>query len=446
MSPQLAPSLCACDLFAQNSAFGVMPNQGASRSDKQVRFMQSARLLAPDFEASCKPQEVAMRQAVIAAYARTPFHFARKGGLVDVRPDDLAATLLQALIQRSGVDPGDLEDVLMGCAYPEAEQGNNIARIAVLLAGFPISVGGMTMNRFCGSSMSGIHYAAGQIMLDAGDAFVCGGVESMTRVPQGGFNFSPNPRFREKGGSTAAVDIEAYISMGDTAENVAARYGITREEQERFACASQHKAAEAQSAGRFVDEIVAVTTASGERVDLDGCLRRGTSLEGLAALKPAFDPNGTVTAGTSSPLTDGAAAVLVCAEDFARDHGLEVLARIRAVAVGGVAPEYMGMGPVPATIKALDRAGLFPDELDVIELNEAFASQAVACIRELNLHESRVNIDGGAIAIGHPLGATGARITGKAAQLLKRGGGRYALATQCIGGGQGVATILEAVR
>lgn len=386
-----------------------------------------------------------MPQAVIAAYARTPFHFARKGGLVGVRPDDLAATVLKGLVRRSQIDPGELEDVLMGCAYPDSEQGNNIARIAVLLAGFPMSVAGMTINRFCGSSMSGIHYAAGQIAMDAGDAFICGGVESMTRVPQGGFNFSANPRFRYKDGPPAEIDTEAYIAMGDTAENVAKRYGVSREAQERFAYESQRKAAEAQTAGRFMEEIIPVMTPDKAVVDKDGCLRPGTTPEGLATLKPAFHADGTVTAGTSSPLTDGAAAVLVCSEEFAKAHGMEIIAKIRAVAVGGVQPEYMGMGPVPATIKALDRAGLFPDDLDVIELNEAFASQAIACIRELKLDEARVNIDGGALAIGHPLGATGARITGKAAMLLKREGARYALATQCIGGGQGVATILEAV-
>jgi len=386
-----------------------------------------------------------MTGAVIAGFARTPFHFARKGALIGVRPDDLAAVAIKGLVERTGIDPNAVDDVLLGCAYPEAEQGSNIARLASLLAGLPIEVGGMTVNRFCGSSMSAIHIAAGQIAIGAGEVFVCGGVESMTRVPQGGFNHSPNPRFKGRDGSPAEIDLEAYIPMGETAENVARIYGVSRADQEALAYASQMKAATAQSEGRLAGEIVPVTTPEGLVVSEDGCLRPQTTLEGLASLKPAFRPDGTVTAGTSSPLTDGASAVLVVSEDFARAHGLDVIARIRSVAVGGVAPEIMGMGPVPATRKALARAGLTIDDIDVVEINEAFGSQAVACLRELGIDEARVNLDGGGISIGHPLGATGARITGKAAQLLRREGGRFALSTQCIGGGQGVATILEAV-
>lgn len=373
-----------------------------------------------------------MQQAVIAGYVRTPFHFARKGALAGVRPDDLAAIAIKGLVARTGIDPATLEDVLLGCAYPEAAQGNNIARIASLLAGLPIEVAGGTVNRFCGSSMTAIHIAAGQIAIGAGDAFIAGGVESMTQVPQGGFNFSPNPNL-----------LEAYISMGETAENVAAQYGVSRAEQEALAFASQQKAAQAQAAGRLRDEIVGVMTEAG-LVDTDGCLRPQTTLEGLAGLKPAFRPDGTVTAGTASPLTDGASATLVTSEAYARSDGLEPLAIIRAVAVAGCPPEIMGMGPVPATRKALARAGLTIDDIDVVEINEAFGSQAVACIRELGIPLEKVNLDGGGISIGHPLGATGARITGKAAQILKREGKRYALSTQCIGGGQGVATILEA--
>jgi acetyl-CoA acyltransferase len=384
-----------------------------------------------------------MKQAVIAGYVRTPFHFARKGALVGVRPDDLAATVVKALVERTSVAPETIEDVLMGCAYPEAEQGNNIARIAVLLAGLPLSVGGGTVNRFCGSSMTAIHIAAGQIAIGAGDAFICAGVESMTRVPQGGFNFSPNPRFRRREQPDAEIMTEAYIAMGETAENVAQQYQVTRADQEKLGFASQRKAAAAQAAGRLKDEIAPVSTPDGV-VDTDGCIRANATLEGLAGLKPAFRPDGTVTAGTSSPLTDGAAAVLVCSQDYAAANDLTVLARVRAVAVAGCPPEIMGMGPVPATRKALARAGLTIDDIDVVEINEAFGSQAVACLRELNIPPEKVNIDGGAIAIGHPLGATGARITGKAAQILKREGKRFALATQCIGGGQGVATILEA--
>ncbi|PPE75787.1 acetyl-CoA C-acyltransferase [Solimonas fluminis] len=384
-----------------------------------------------------------MTHAVIAGYVRTPFQFARKGRLAGVRPDDLAAVAIKALVERSGLDPALIEDVVMGCAYPEAEQGSNIARIAGLLAGLPQSVGGATVNRFCGSSMNAIHIAAGQIAIGAGEAFICAGVESMTRVPQGGFNASPNPRFRQPGVEQPEFEAEAYITMGETAENVAQRYGVARAEQEQLALESQQKAAAAQAQGRLAGEIVAVQTAEGV-VDSDGCLRPQTTLEGLAALKPAFRADGSVTAGTASPLTDGAAAVLVCSEDFAKKHGLEILARIRAVAVAGCGPEVMGMGPVPATRKALERAGLSVEDIDIVEINEAFGSQAAACLRELGIDRSKVNLDGGAIALGHPLGATGARITGKAAQLLKREGKRYALATQCIGGGQGIATILEA--
>ncbi|AIJ46405.1 thiolase family protein [Comamonas testosteroni] len=374
-------------------------------------------------------------KAVIAAYARSPFHFARKGRLADVRPDTLAAQVLQGLLQRIDLDPGLLEDVILGCAYPEAAQGNNLARIVGLLAGLPETVGGMTVNRFCGSSMQAVHIAAAQIEAGMGDAFVCVGVESMTMVPQGGFNFSPNP------GLQASSD--AYISMGETAENVAQRWNVSRADQELLALQSHLKAAAARDEGRLADEIIPIPLPGGELVDSDGCIRPATTLEGLEALKPAFRPDGMVTAGTSSPLTDGAAAVLVTSDDFAQRHGLRALARIRSFATVGVDPAIMGIGPIPATRKALARAGLTVADLDVVEINEAFSSQALACIRDLGLDMSVVNMDGGGLAIGHPLGATGARITGKAAALLARKQGRYALATQCIGGGQGIATVLE---
>jgi acetyl-CoA acyltransferase len=305
-----------------------------------------------------------------------------------------------------------------------------------LLAGLPQSVAGMTVNRFCGSSMQSVHIAAGQIQLDAGDVFIAAGVESMTRVPMLGFNPLPNPVLQEKQA--------AYISMGDTAENVAGRWHISREQQEAFAVRSQQRAAAAAKAGNFANEIVPIITKSGT-VDADGCIRPETTAAGLAQLKPAFSQNGTVTAGTSSPLTDGASAVLVCSEDYAEKHGLTPLARIVSVAVAGCAPEIMGIGPVGATQKALLRAKLDISAFDVVELNEAFASQALACARDLGIRDEALNIDGGAIALGHPLGATGARIVGKAASLLQRVGGRYALATQCIGGGQGIATILERI-
>ena len=376
-----------------------------------------------------------MTPIVIAGYARSPFHFAKKGGLINLRPDDLAAQVLKGLVGKFDLDPSQLEDVLMGCAYPEAEQGMNIARIASFRAGFPETLGGATVNRFCGSSMTSVHFAAGQILLGAGEAFLCAGVESMTRVPMGGFNISPNP-------SLMSSVPQVYMAMGHTAEEVAKRYAIGREEQEAMAVESHAKAARARELGYFRDEIVAVETPDGV-VNEDGCIRPGTSLEALAQLKPAF--GGSVTAATSSPLTDGSAAVLVCTEEFARSRGLDILARIKAVAVGGCAPEIMGMGPVVATRKVLERAGLSIADIDLVEINEAFASQSIACVRELGLDMARVNLDGGALALGHPLGATGARITGKAASLLKRTGGRYAIATQCIAGGQGVATLLEAV-
>ncbi|GGF69345.1 acetyl-CoA acetyltransferase [Azorhizobium oxalatiphilum] len=374
---------------------------------------------------------------VIAGYARSPFAPAKKGDLARVRPDDIAAQVVRELIARTKVNPDDIEDLIVGCAFPEAEQGFNIARLIGMIADLPQSVAGVTVNRFCGSSMQAIHMAAGQILLGAGDVFICAGIESMSRVPMTGFNPMPNPALHAKNAA-------AYMGMGDTAENVASKWQITRADQEAFAVASQQKAAKAQADGRLKDEIVPIRV-NGKTIELDGCIRGETTTADLAALKPAFDQNGTVTAGTSSPLTDGASAVLVCSEDYASKHGLDVLARLRSVAVAGCAPEIMGIGPVDATRKALSRAGIAMDDVSVVELNEAFASQAIACARDLGVKPETLNIDGGAIALGHPLGATGARIVGKAASLLKREGGRYAVATQCIGGGQGIATVLERV-
>ncbi|HUD28916.1 MAG TPA: thiolase family protein [Novosphingobium sp.] len=377
-----------------------------------------------------------MQSVVIAGYARSPFHLAGKGALARVRPDDLAAQVIRGLIAKTGVEPADIEDIIVGCAFPEGEQGLNVARLIGLLADLPISVGGMTVNRFCGSSMSAIHIAVGQIAVGAGEVFVCAGVESMSRVPMMGFNPLPNPALAKKSA--------AYMGMGETAENVATKYQIPRADQEALAVSSQKKAAAAREGGKLADEIVPIETKGGT-VSEDGTIRAETTAEGLAGLKPAFDANGSVTAGTSSPLTDGASAVLVTTEDYARAHNLPILARIKSVAISGCAPETMGLGPILSSQKALERAGITAADLDVVELNEAFASQALACIKDLGLDTAKVNIDGGAIAIGHPLGATGARIVGKAASLLKREGGKYALASQCIGGGQGIATVLEAV-
>ncbi len=378
-----------------------------------------------------------MTDVVVAGFARSPFHFARKGALADVRPDDLGASVVSALLQRTGIAPASIEDLVMGCSYPEAQQGHNVARIIGFLAGFGTAVPGVTINRFCGSSMSAVHYAAGQIALGLGEAFICGGVESMSSVPQGGFNRSPNPKLQ---GDFPA----AYFPMGITAENVAREFGVSRQDQEELAVLSHARASQARSTGRFVDEIVPIETANG-LVSEDGCIRPGTNAEALAGLKPAFMEEGSVTAGTSSPLTDGASATLICSARFAAGHGLVPLAKIRSAAVASCDPALMGIGPIPATRKALARAGLAARDLDIVEINEAFASQALASIRELDLDLDTVNIDGGGLAIGHPLGATGARIVGKAASLLQRHGGRFALATQCIGGGQGIATLLEAV-
>jgi acetyl-CoA acyltransferase len=373
---------------------------------------------------------------VIAGFARSPFHLANKGALSRVRPDDLLAQVIRGLIQKTGLEAADVEDVIVGCAFPEGEQGFNIARLGVLLADLPLSVGGMTVNRFCGSSMSSVQIAMGQIAIGAGEVFICAGVESMSRVPMMGFNPLPNPQLASKSA--------AYMSMGETAENVATKYQIPRADQEAFAVESQRRAVAARDAGNFADEIVPIQTKAGV-VSEDGTIRPETTAEGLAGLKPAFDAQGTVTAGTASPLTDGASAVLVTTEEYARAHGLPILARIKSVSVSGCAPETMGLGPILSSQKALQRAGIEAKDLSVVELNEAFASQALACIRDLGIDPARTNIDGGAIAMGHPLGATGARIVGKAASLLKREGGQYALATQCIGGGQGIATVLEAV-
>ncbi|MET3437036.1 thiolase family protein [Sphingomonas sp. 1185] len=376
-----------------------------------------------------------MTNIVIAGYARSPFTQAGKGALARVRPDDLTAQVIRGLIERTGVDASEIEDIILGCAFPEGEQGMNVARLIGLLADLPLSVGGMTVNRFCGSSMSAIHIAMGQIQIGAGEAFICAGIESMSRVPMGGYNPLPNPEL-------AAARPGAYMGMGQTAENVAQKYQITRAEQEKFAVASQKKAAEARASGRLADEIVPIHTKAGD-VTEDGLIRPDTTEEVLSGLKPAFDKDGTVTAGTASPLTDGAAAVLVTSEEFANRHGLKILARIKAVGISGCEPETMGLGPIASSKKALSRAGIASSDLDVVEINEAFASQAIACIRDLDLKDETINKDGGAIAIGHPLGATGARIVGKAAALLARDGGQYALATQCIGGGQGIATVLE---
>jgi acetyl-CoA acyltransferase len=377
------------------------------------------------------------RRVVLAGFVRSPHDFAERGALAGVRPDDLAATVVRALLEGTGVPGEEIADLVLGCAFPEAEQGLNMARLVGLLAGLPDSVPGVTVNRFCASSMQAIAQAAGAIQMGAGEAFICAGVESMTRVPIPGYNPMPNP-------TLAADKPGAFMAMGLTAENLARKYQIARTAQEAFAVESQRRASDAAQQGRFADELVPIPAEAGP-VAADGTLRPDTTADGLAELDPAFEEGGTVTAGTSSPVTDGASAVLVASEDFAVAHGLEPLARLRSFAVTGCAPEIMGIGPVEASRRALERTGLSLADIDIVELNEAFAAQVLAVRQELGLDLARTNLDGGAIALGHPLGASGARITGKAASLLKREGKQLALAALCVGGGQGMAVVLEGV-
>jgi acetyl-CoA acyltransferase len=371
--------------------------------------------------------------AVICGYYRSPFTPAKKGDLAGTRPDDIAAEVVKGLIEKTGIDPNLIEDLILGCAFPEAEQGFNLGRMLSLLTELPHTVAGVTVNRFCGSSMQAIHDAAGRIAMGSGDAFIAGGVESMTRIPMSGFNPMPNPKL-------AAEMPEAYTNMGLTAENLAALYEIERETQETFAVESHLKAANTD----FTDVIIPITTADGV-VSSDGCIRPNSNVSSLARLGPAFKADGSVTAGTSSPLTDGAAFVLVCSEKFALEQGLKILASIESTAVSGCSPEIMGIGPVAASQKALARAGVRLEDIDVIELNEAFSAQSLAVIEELGLDSSKVNVDGGALALGHPLGASGARIVGRAVTILTRNKANVALATMCIGGGQGIATVLRRV-
>ncbi len=373
-----------------------------------------------------------MFKAVIAGYSRSPFTPAKKGKLANVKPDDLLSDVIKNLISKSKVNPEDIEDVIIGCAFPEGEQGFNIGKIVTFLSGMNVKTAGMTVNRWCGSSMQSIHIAAGAIAMGSGKAFICGGVESMSRVTTG-FEPVPYPRSEKD-------NPHLYLSMGITAENVAKKYQLTRKEQQDFAISSQQKAAEADSKGNFKKEITTVNGCS-----RDEGIRPNTNQEVLDKLKLAFDESGTVTAGTSSPLTDGAATTLICEEKFAKDNNLDILARIITTSVDGCEPELMGLGPIGASQKALKRANLSIKDIDIVELNEAFASQSLACIRDLNIDKKKINLDGGAIALGHPLGATGARITGKAAELLRRENKKYALATQCIGWGMGIATVIETV-
>ena len=373
-----------------------------------------------------------MYKSVIAGYSRSPFTMARKGALIDTKPVNLLADVIKNLVSKSNVKKQDIEDIVVGCAFQVGEQCFNIGKLVTFLTNMEVKTSGMTVDRWCGSSMEAIHIAAGKIAMGSGKVFICGGVESMTRVNTG---FDPIP-YPENEKNNPNV----YFSMGITAENVAKKYDISRKDQQAFAISSHQKAYEAQTSGKFKNEIVTIGSC-----ETDGNIRPNSNQETLDGLKLAFDQNGTVTAATSSPLTDGAAATLICEENYAKENNLEILGRIVSTAVEGCEANYMGLGPIGASKKALQRANLTIDKIDIVELNEAFASQSLACIKDLKIDQKKVNLDGGALALGHPLGATGARITGKAAELLKRENKKYALSTQCIGLGMGIATIIESI-
>jgi acetyl-CoA acyltransferase len=389
-----------------------------------------------------------MREAVIVSAARTAVGKAPRGALNGTRPDDMAAAAIKAVVERApGLDPREIEDVVVGCAMPEAEQGLNMARAALLRAGLPVEVPGQTVNRFCSSGLQTIALAAQQIMTGMGDVVVAGGAESMSMVPMSGYHFAPNPEIAE-------LNPDLYLGMGLTAENVAQKYGVSRADQDAFALRSHQRALAALDAGVFKDEIVPLEV---EKVwfeggrsqraaftfDTDEGPRRDTSAEALARLKPVFAVNGSVTAGNSSQTSDGAAAVLLMSREKADALGLKPLARFVSFAVAGVPPEIMGIGPVAAVPKALKLASLALEQIDLIELNEAFAAQALAVMRALEIDEEKVNVNGGAIALGHPLGCTGAKLTVQLVNELRRRGGRYGMVTMCIGGGMGAAGIFE---
>ncbi len=388
-----------------------------------------------------------MRSAYILAAYRTPGCKAKKGKLKDVRPDDLAAAALKGLLERTAIDPLLVEDIIIGCAFPEGEQGMNMARIASMRAGIPYQVPAQTVNRFCSSGLQTIASAAERIMAGFADCIIAGGVESMTMIPMGGNKYSVNP-------SLAASWPESFTTMGITAELVADKYHVSREDQDAFAAKSHAKAAAAIEQGKFQEQIIPVevencTLVNGKMkrekklVSIDDGVRGDTTPAILAKLKPAFKTNGTVTAGNASQMTDGAAAVLVVSEEFLKKSGKSPLARFVAFAVKGVPPEIMGIGPIEAVPAALKLAGLKQDDISLIELNEAFAAQSLACIRTLGLDPARVNVSGGAIALGHPLGCTGAKLTTTLLHEMQRSKVRYGMVTMCIGGGMGAAGIFE---
>jgi acetyl-CoA acyltransferase len=389
-----------------------------------------------------------MQDAVVVAATRTAVGKAPNGALKTVRPDDMAAAVIESALRLvPGVAPGQVDDVIFGCAMPEAEQGLNVARIASLRAGVPVEASAVTMNRFCASGLQAIASGAEHIMCGFANVVIAGGTESMSLVPMGGNKVCPNPTLVDE-------YPDVYLSTGLVAENHARDYSITREEQDAFALTSHQRAVDAIEAGRFSGEItplnfsVAVPQNGGHEIravtfDRDEGPRRDTSAQALAKLRPAFHANGTVTAGNSSQTSDGAAAVILTSDAFAREHKLEPLARFVAFATAGVAPERFGIGPVPAIKKVLERAGLTLDQIDLIELNEAFAAQVLACLRELPIDPNRLNVNGGAIALGHPLGCTGAKLTTTLVHEMRRRNARYGLVTMCVGGGMGAAGIFE---
>jgi acetyl-CoA acyltransferase len=384
------------------------------------------------------------REAVLVAGARTAVGRANKGTLKSYRPEDMAKNAIEAAWDRAGgLDKALVDDVVIGCAFPEGSQGLNVARSISLYSGFPDSVPAMTVNRFCSSGLQTIAQSCERIIAGGADVIIAGGIESMSMVPMTGFRISPHPDL--------VVEIpESYISMGQTAENVVAEYGISREDMDQFAYDSHRKAAEAQDAGRFDEEVVPLevttTSTNGSKTvtfDTDELVRRDTTLEALAKLRPAFTPDGSVTAGNSSPLSDGAAAVVVMSAEKADELGVEPWMRFVGFAVAGVPPEVMGIGPIKAVPKVLDRYGVKLNDIDIIELNEAFASQSLAVIRTLELNSDIVNVNGGAIALGHPLGATGAKLTVQIMHEARRRKSKYVMVTMCIGGGMGAAGIFE---
>jgi len=389
-----------------------------------------------------------MKEAVIVSAARTAVGKAPRGGLRTVHTADLAAIVIKAAVEQAqGLDPKEIEDVILGCALPEAEQGLNMGRVAALRAGLPVDVPGQTVNRFCASGLQTIALAAQQIMSGMADVLVAGGAESMSLVPMSGHHFAPNPTMAE-------INPDVYLGMGLTAENVAQKYGVSRHDQDAFALRSHQRAIAAQDAGKFKAEVVPVEVENvwfegGQRrratsvVDADEGPRRDTTAAALSKLKPVFAAKGTVTAGNSSQTSDGAAAVVVMSREKADALGIKPLARFVSFAVGGVPPEIMGIGPVAAVPKALRLAGLSLNDIDLIELNEAFAAQAIAVIRALEMDEEKVNVNGGAVALGHPLGCSGAKLTVQMLHELQRRGGRYGLITMCVGGGQGAAGVVE---